>query len=282
MVTSNSLCYLEPDDSIRVLEQFPYFNNYDIFVKDEDTLFVMSSAGIYVVERDELVTGGEIAWELLDARRGLGTSLTANSWNYYDGNGELYLPCDTGVYVIDVDKYNSDIRSYRMQLASVKLDGVVQPIARKGAITIGQGVSRVELSPEILNYTIQEPNVGYYLEGYDPQWTILPQGSLSNIIYSNLPAGKYVFHLAIYDSAGKHVLEERKFDLVKEGEFYERPGFVAYMLIVLSLLIIWFTWLVVQRQLNQQQIKLNMANETVMAIANAVDAKDVRTHQHST
>jgi len=38
---------------------------------------------------------------------------------------------------------------------------------------------------------------------------------------------------------------------------------------------------VVQRQLNNQQIKLNMANETVMAIANAVDAKDVRTHQHS-
>ncbi|MCR5788324.1 MAG: HD-GYP domain-containing protein, partial [Lachnospiraceae bacterium] len=39
--------------------------------------------------------------------------------------------------------------------------------------------------------------------------------------------------------------------------------------------------LVVQRQLNNQQIKLNMANMTVMAIANAVDAKDVRTHEHS-
>lgn len=282
VVTSNSLCYLEPDNSVRILDEFPYFNNYDIFVKDEDTLFVMSSAGIYVVERDELVTGGEIAWELLDARRGLGTSLTANSWNCYDGSGELFLPCDTGVYVIDVDKYNSDVRSYRMQLASVKLDGVVQPIARMGAITVGQGVNRVELSPEILNYTIQEPNAGYFLEGYDSQWTILPQGSLGNIIYTNLPAGKYVFHLAIYDSAGKLVLEERKFDLVKEGEFYERPGFGLYMLLVLSLFIIWFTWLVVQRQLNQQQIKLNMANETVMAIANAVDAKDVRTHQHST
>lgn len=33
--------------------------------------------------------------------------------------------------------------------------------------------------------------------------------------------------------------------------------------------------------MNKQQIKLNMANETVMAIANAVDAKDVRTSQHS-
>ena len=80
IVTSNSLCYMDTDNKIRVLDKFPYFNNYDIWVKDEDTLFVMSSAGIYVVERDELVEGGEVAWELLDARRGLGTSLTANSW----------------------------------------------------------------------------------------------------------------------------------------------------------------------------------------------------------
>lgn len=281
VVTSNSLCYLEPEGTIRVLDKFPYFNNYDIWVKDEDTLFVMSSAGIYVVERDELVTGGEIAWELLDARRGLGTSLTANSWNYYNGNGELFLPCDTGVYVIDVEKYNSDVRSYRMQLASVRLDGVLQPLARMGAITVGQGVSRVELSPEILNYTIQEPNVGYLLEGYDSQWTIIPQNNLNNIIYVNLPAGNYIFHLAIFDSAGENVLEERKFEMVKEGELYEQPGFVIYMLLLLSAILIWVTWLIVQRQLNQQQIKLNMANMTVMAIANAVDAKDVRTHEHS-
>jgi energy-coupling factor transport system substrate-specific component len=281
IVTSNSLCYLEPDGSIRVFEKFPYFNNYDIWVKDEDTLFVMSSAGIYVVERDELVEGGEIAWELLDARRGLGTSLTANSWNYYNGNGELLLPCDTGVYKIDVEKYNTDVRSYRMQLASVRLDGVLQPPVRRGEITIGRGVNRVELSPEILNYTIQEPNVGYYLEGYDSQWTIMPQNNLNNIIYVNLPAGKFTFHLAIFDSAGERVLEERTFGIVKTGEFYEQPGFVVYMLILLSLMLVWFTWLIVQRQLNQQQIKLEMANMTVMAIANAVDKKDVRTHQHS-
>ncbi len=281
IVTSNSLCYLDTKGKIKVLEKFPYFNNYDIWVKDKDTLFVMSSAGIYVVERDELVAGGEIAWELLDARRGLGTSLTANSWNYYNGKGELFLPCDTGVYIIDVDKYNSDVRSYRMQLASIWMDGVLQPFSRGEPITVGQGISRVELSPEILNYTIQEPTVGYFLEGYDKQWTIVPQNSLNNIIYVNIPAGNYTFHLAIFDTAGEKVLEERKFELVKVGELYEQPGFLVYMLILLSLIIIWFTWLIVQRQLNRQQIKLNMANQTVMAIANAVDAKDVRTHQHS-
>ncbi|MGX8705909.1 MAG: HD domain-containing phosphohydrolase, partial [bacterium] len=281
IVTSNSLCYLDPDGSIRILDNFPYFNNYDIWVKDEDSLFVMSSAGIYVVDRDELVNGSDMAWELLDARRGLGTSLTANSWNWYDRSGELFLPCDTGVYIIDVDRYDSDVHSYRMQLTTVTLDGVRQPPTRTGAIIVGQGVRRVELGPEILNYSIQEPNAGYYLEGYDDQWNIVPQNSLNTIIYNNLPAGDYAFHLAIFDSSGEHVLEERKFEIIKEGELYEKPYYRAYMITLLMLFVIWFTWLVVQRQINQQQIKLNMANETVMAIANAVDAKDVRTHQHS-
>ena len=180
-----------------------------------------------------------------------------------------------------MDKYNSDVRSYRMQLASVTMDGVSQPIDRLGAITAGEGVSRIELSPEILNYTIQEPNVGYFLEGYDTQWTKVPQSSLTNIIYVNLPSGDYTFHLAIFDSAGDRVLEERTFEIIKAGEFYEQPGFFVYMLLLLILFIIWITWFIVQRQLNNQQIKLNMANETVMAIANAVDAKDVRTHEHS-
>ena len=281
VVTSNSLCYLDESQNVRVLDKFPYFNNYDIWAKDDDTFFVMSSAGIYVVERDDLVEGGEIAWELLDARRGLGTSLTANSWNYSNGKNELFLPCDTGVYIIDVDKYNGDVKSYRMQLASVRLDGVLQPIDRNGIITVGQGVSRIELNPEILNYTIQDPNVGYYLEGYDTQWNIVPQGNLNSIIYVNLPTGKHTFHLAIFDSAGDRVLEEKVFEIVKIGEIYEQTGFKIYIMILLALFIIWSTWLVVQRQINRQQIKLNMANETVMAIANAVDAKDVRTHQHS-
>ena len=162
----------------------------------------MSSAGIYVGERDKLVAGGEGVWELLDAKRGLGTSLTPNSWNYYNGNGELFLPCDTGVYVIDVDKYNNDVRSYRMKLAYVKMDDVQQTIPRKGPITMGQGVDRIEFGPEILNYTIQEPNVGYRLEVRDTQWTIKSQKSLDSIIYDNLPAGKYTFRLAVFDSAG--------------------------------------------------------------------------------
>ena len=282
LVTSNGLCYLESDDTVRPIRNFPYYNNYDIWAGDEDSLMVMSSAGIYVVRREDLVEDREnMPYELLDARSGLNTAITANSWNYYDGKGDLFLPCDTGAYIIDIENYNHEENAYRMRLAGLSFDGTAQPLVRNGEITVGQGVSRVELTPEILNYTIRDLNIGYYLEGYDAQWEIVPQSRLGSVSYTNLPAGNYTMHLAVFDSKSEQVLEEQQLRLVKIGELYEQPQFMVFLMLSGFGFVTWFILLIVMRQITKQQIKLNMANETVMAIANAVDAKDVRTSQHS-
>lgn len=282
LVTSNGLCYLEEDGSVRPIRNFPYYNNYDIWVRDEETLMVMSSAGIYVVSRDELVSDAEdMTCELLDARSGLSTALTANSWNCSDDAGNLYLPCDTGLYIIDAANYRHESDTYRMRLASLWFDGVQQPLPRTGVITVPRGVDRVEIEPEILNYTIQDPNVGYYLENYETRWTVMPQSRLTSLSYTNLPAGEYAVHLAIFDRSGQKVLEERQLKVEKVGELYEQPGFPVYLLTLATAFLIWLIMLFVQRQFSRQKLKIAMANETVMAIANTVDAKDVRTSQHS-
>ena len=67
---------------------------------------------------------------------------------------------------------------------------------------------------------------------------------------------------------------------------------MVYMLLVPLIAVAWFTWFVVrtqvQRTLDLQQRELTLAkqqvqmgNETIFAIAKAVDAKDERTSQHS-
>ncbi len=282
LVTSNGLCYMDENEKIRELRSFPYFNNYDIWSRDGETLFVLSSAGIYIVRRDELAEDRVRTWELLDSRSGLNTSLTANSWTWYDGNGGLFLSCDTGMFVMDTENYNQDTRLYRMRMAELKLDGVSQPLTQTKSIRIGQGVSRIELRPEVLNYTVHDPVVGYYLENFEKQWTKLQQSSLASIVYTNLPAGEYAFHLAVFDSSGENILEERQMKLTKEGELYEQPVFMLYVFLLVAGVVAWAAMLVILRQRRRQEIKLNMANETVMAIANAVDAKDIRTSQHST
>ena len=290
VVTSNGLCYMNTDDTVRQLDNFPYFNNYDVWIKGTDTLFVLSSAGIYTVDRNELLSGRDnINYELLDTRRGLNSSLTANAWTWFnDETGELYLPCDTGVFVINTNSFSSGTTVYRMSVPSVKLDGTVQRVDRYTTLKIPRGVSRVELYPEVINYTIQDPNVGYKMDGFDSDWTIVPQNSLNSIVYTNLPTGDYTFHLAVFDNNQENIIAERTYSLTKAKEMYDNSWFIFYMLLVPVFAIVWVAWLLIVRHENKMKAELAQANklvemgkQTVIAIARTVDAKDQRTADHS-
>ena len=290
VVTSNGLCYMNPDETIRKLDNFPYFNNYDVWIRGTDDLFVMSSAGIYITDRGELLSGRQdLNYELLDTRRGLNSSLTANSWNWFSKDtGELFLPCDTGVFVINTNRFSSGAKVYRMSVPSVRMDGEYHRVNRNSAIQIARGTSRIELSPEVINYTIQEPYVGYRLEGFDSGWTIVPQDNLNTIVYTNLPSGQYTFHLAVFDNTQETILEERTYTLVKEKELYDNSWFVLYIMTVPMFTVGWIVWMMVKRREQRMQRELEQANrmvemgtQTVRAIARAVDAKDPRTGGHS-
>ena len=290
VVTSNGLCYMNTDDTIRQLDNFPYFNNYDMWIKGTDNLFVLSSAGIYTVDRNELLSGRDnIGYELLDTRRGLNSSLTANAWTWFnDETGELYLPCDTGIFVINTNSFSSGTTVYRMSVPTVKLDGVSQRVDRHATLKIPRGVSRVELYPEVINYTIQDPYVGYKMEGFDSEWTVVPQASLNSIVYTNLPTGDYTFHLAVFDNNQESIIAERTYSLTKAKEIYDNNWFIFYMLLVPVFGAIWVAWLLIVRHENKMKAELAQANkliemgkQTVIAIARTVDAKDQRTADHS-
>ena len=290
VVTSNGLCYMDNDRSIRKLDNFPYFNNYDIWVKGRDSLFVLSSAGIYTVNRNELLSSKEtVSCELLDSRRGLNSSLTANAWTWFDETtGDLYLPCDTGVFVINTETFSSGARAYRMSVSSVRLDGTAHVAERSVTMKIPRGISRVEIFPEVINYTIQDPNVGYMLEGFDREWTIVPLNSLNSISYTNLRAGDYVFRLAVFDNSREHMVDERTYTFTKEREMYDSGWFILYLLSVPLITAGWIIWLFVRRHERKMEEELKTANQqvemgkqTVIAIARTVDAKDQRTSDHS-
>ena len=290
VVTSNGLCYMNSDGTVRKLDNFPYFNNYDIWIKGTDDLFVLSSAGIYMVDRQELLSGREgLSYDLLDSRRGLNSSLTANAWTWFEKEtGELYLPCDTGVFVINTDTFSSGARAYRMSVSSVKLDGVSHLVDRSVTMKIPRGISRVEIFPEVINYTIQDPNVGYMLEGFDKEWTFVAQNSLNSISYTNLRAGDYVFHLAVFDNSLEHKVDERTYTFTKAREMYDSGWFIVYLLSVPMITVGWVTWLFVRRHERKMEEELKAANkqiemgkQTVIAIARTVDAKDQRTSDHS-
>lgn len=97
IVTSNSLCYMDKTGIIRILDNFPYYNNYNVVNGNNDNLFVLGSAGIYVVDKSALLSGKELDYKLLNGDCGLENALTPNAWDYIDVNNNLYMSTDDGV-----------------------------------------------------------------------------------------------------------------------------------------------------------------------------------------
>ena len=306
--------------SIKILSNFPFSNNYDLVVRPNKNIFVLSGAGIFVVNRDELLSTNSIKlsaagtedstvslengkieagkpvfkldYELLDLKKGLRGSLTANSWNYLDDDGNLYLSCDTGASRINLNTYDKIEHSYRMQLKSVIIDGKRHIVQKDIPFVIQSDADTVELIPEIINYSINTPYISLYFEGIDEKPAVMLQSELQSSVYMNLKAGNYKFHIAVLDSKGRETVEEAVYTISKTYKIYNNWWFLLYTAGVAMLAIAWLTWFITStiqgKRLEKQtqemdaiKKQIRMGNETIFSIANAVEARDKSTGKHS-
>ncbi len=292
LITSNSICYMSEDFTVKHLANFPYSNNYDLVVRENGNIFVLGSAGIFVVNRDDLLSGKKVDYILLDLKRGLIGSLTANSWNYIDEDSNLYLSCDSGASVLNLEAYDKIDRSCRMQLKSIIVNGERYSVPRDRHFIIPGDSDSIEVIPEILNYSINNPYISLYMNGIDEHPNIMTQNELASVIYSNIPSGKYDFHISLLDSKGINVLDEVVYEIEKPYRIYDYWWFHIYAFLVMMMAIAWLTWYVTATIQNfrfekqEQEIarirdQIRMSNETILSIANAVEARDKRTGRHS-
>ena len=291
IVTSNSICIMQ-NGVIRPVTTFPYSNNYDIILDDDGEAFVLGSAGIYVVSKDDLLNDRITDIQLLNSRLGLQCALTANSWNEISRYEDVYLSTDRGVVSFNLDNYKNERQAYRIMVSDIIIDGIPVKIERGNSLTIGRNVNTVEFVPEIINFSLEDPKISYYLEGVDSGYKTVSQSEVTSAVYTNLPAGEYVFHIAIIDEETGKILEESAYGFIKENSIYDNNWFMLYMLIVGGLFVGWATWFGTRYRaqkimaLQQERLSLalkqvSMGNETIMAIARTVDAKDTLTSLHS-
>lgn len=292
VVTSNSLSYMDAAGNIRECTNFPYYNNFDVVERQDGTLFVLGSAGIYVVDKKELLEGGALEYKLLNAKMGLQKSLTPNSWNYMDADENLYLSTDTGVVKFNLNQYDVATRSYRMYVKTIKIDDTIVKVERGEPTILERGVNRIEIVPEVINYSVNDPYVSIWLEGFDKEPKVVRQSELTNVVYTNLATNTYIFHLAVLDSKGQSVVAESTYTIKKEKEIYDYWWFRLYAIFVFALAMFYMAWLVIRtqiqrtiamqkRELELAKNQIEMGNETVLTIARTVDAKDENTSQHS-
>lgn len=291
VVTSNGLCYMSSKGDIRSLANFPYSNNYDMVCAEDGTCWILSSAGIYAADTENLLKDEKRDYPLINTKRGLRDSIVANAWGCSDGD-ELYLCCSSGVVKVNLSQYDMSSKSYRMVLDYVKVDGADCKINRVDALKLSADTEQIVFEPEILNYSMNDPYVSIFLEGYDTKETVCLASELDAIAYSMLKPGTYVFRIAVLDGLDGKVVESGSYTIEKEIEMYQNWWFKLYVFMIAGLVLVWITWFLTKTQaqkvLIKQQLELEyakkqirMGNETILSIARTVDAKDSNTSKHS-
>lgn len=286
LVTSNSLCLV--GDEIKTLTQFPYYNNYDVLFYD-DMAYVLSSAGIFTVSCKELFENADMTYTLYDARHGLRSALTANSWNYFGEDGSLYACCNEGVLRFTAD--NSADMEYRFGLKSVVCDN--EEIVLKNNEGVIPGTAKdVTITASLRNYALSDAKVRFFLEGEETDKTPVSYAQIKPIRIISPTSGEYTVHFQVYDRSGKQLVEEQVFTLKKDQQMWEKGWYRFYLLFMvfeIACYIIWTFVLVLddrrrrKSDLEQEKRKHQelVLSQTVLALAKTVDAKDNYTRGHS-
>ena len=193
---------------------------------------------------------------------------------------------------MNLNAYDKNDRSYRMQLKSVIVNSKRYMVQKDIPFVIPGDSDSIEVVPEILNYSINNPYISLYMEGIDEHPNIMTQNELASVIYSNISAGKYNFHISLLDSKALNVIKENIYQIEKPFHIYDNWWFRVYAFFVLIMAIAWLTWYITatiqnlryekqEKEIQHIRDQVRMSNETILSIANAVEARDKRTGRHS-
>ena len=134
-------------------------------------------------------------------------------------------------------------------------------VPMEGAYHIGAGVDRIEIGAAVFNYDQIDLRVRFYLEGVDKNPAIIRQSDLRTISYSNIPHGSYTLKLQLLNSS-LEVTQEISCPVIKEARMWENSYYHIYLLVVMSWLIVFGTWVMLSlRQISCRKWELEVMSQ---------------------
>ncbi len=241
IVTSNSLEYMK-DGKITNVTSFPCHNNYDICYDNHDNLWVLSSAGLCCVPKEELLADQVKNYRLYTTANGLQSIPTANSYSALDQDGNLYICTRTGVSRVNIDHFFEDTSAIKTQLRSVTFDDRKILPDEKGAYTIPAGAGRIQITPAVTDYSLKNPTVQVFLEGSGDRGITTGRNELSPLEYTGLAYGNYTFHIQLLDVSTGEVLQDESHRIIKQPRFYELLVVKILFVLLIALLVGVLVW----------------------------------------
>lgn len=284
IVTSNSIAYMDADYNITTVHKFPYSNNFDLYSNSADEMWILSSNGIYVTTIDELLENGEIEPVFYGRDNGLPCIATSNSYSELTKDGNLYIAGTTGVAKVNIETQFENVSELKMAVPYIDADGVQIYPDVSGNFTIPAKTEKLTIYSFVYNYSLINPNVTYYLDGFDRTPSTVKRSELDPMVYTNLRGGTYHFVMEIKDPMG-HNDKTMSVTIVKEKQLHEKLWFRILIVVIAIAAVSFVAWLIIRHRIKKFRKKAEedkeLIREIVEAFAKTIDMKDKYTNGHS-
>ena len=220
VITSNSIQYIDNGSMVNV-DSFPYNNNFDIKFDSNNNIWVLSSYGLYCVNCDDMINNNITEYKLYNTSNGLSGVPTANAFSALDNDGNLYVSERAGVCKVNIDNFFEQFSEIRLGVGSVTLNGEAVIPDESGVYTIPADDGRIQISAAVLDYTMANPTIHMFLEGYKDMGITATQNRLTALEYTNLKYGDYNLHIQVIDPVNGEVYQDEIFEIVKKPRFME-------------------------------------------------------------
>ncbi len=241
ILASNSIEYIK-DGVIRQITSFPYNSNYDMYFDDNDNIWVISSYGLYVVKADDMLRDAVSDYRLFTISSGLPTTPTSNSYSELDDEGNLYFSGRTGVGMVNIDHLYDYASQVRVYIGSVMFNNDEILPDENGLYIIPAGVGRIQISPDILDYSMTDPYVHMYLDGAGDDGITTSRSRLTGLEYTGLKYGNYNLHIDILDNNNGEVIQQEVYQIRKVPRIFELlivRIFIVALLVLAAGLFVW-------------------------------------------
>ena len=257
IVTSNSIEYLKGEEVVNV-EHFPYNNNFDVYYDKNGNIWILSSFGIYCVNAEEMLKDEPFDYSLYTMSNGLPSVPTGNSFSELDENGNLYISGRNGVSRTNIDNFFEENEQIRVKVKSVVCSEGEMNGEEDGGYTLPPEAGRIQISASILDYSLDNPLIHMYLEGYDDPGITAEQDALMPLEFTDLKYGNYTLHIQVINRADGSIFQDETFRITKKPKMSE---LIFVRLLIIALLaaltgvIVWrvMTGTVIRRQYNEIQ-----------------------------
>ena len=261
IITSNSIQYMKGND-LHTVTSFPYNNNYDMYIDEDDNAWILSSYGLYKVNVHNLINNRIEDFRIYTIENGLPYTITSNSFSFLGSDGILYMAGRYGVIKANIKVTSEDEPDIKIAVSSVYCGNERIIPDENGRYNIPATDERIVISAAVMDYTMFNPKVRMYLEGQEDSGLTVQRSDLSKLEYTGLSYGDYKLHIQVLDVNNVDVKQEAVYDILKSPRFTELLTVRIMLFILVALLVGFIVYKVMHATvINNQYEEIKLAKE---------------------